>query len=89
MNCDICSCKFESSEENKKPVVLTPCGHTFCQGCHPLEGQHNCPTCDRRIERAMLDVNLANIVKRYEMARQPVLTQFMWMQTRIKKDFKI
>jgi hypothetical protein len=49
MQCSICEDPF-SSPGAMTPKIITPCGHTFCQGCiGRLRPPVTCPTCRQKV----------------------------------------
>ena len=49
MECKICFEKY--NEKERKPKIITSCGHTFCEYC--LRKLTKCPTCVRQIAGTM------------------------------------
>ena len=64
LQCEIC---FESFNENeRKPTILFPCSHTFCEVCVQQLGLI-CPSCRRKIER-----NSTNFIVLKLLNTQPI-----------------
>jgi len=53
-DCIICFTRYNDS--NRKPNLLIPCGHTFCEKC--LKSIKTCPTCRTAIERTGINYAL-------------------------------
>ena len=63
MDCTICFETYNNSE--RKPIVLNPCGHSFCNSClqHLLT---QCPSCRTLIETKIINYALLNILQQQQ-----------------------
>ena len=54
--CKICYSNYD--DENKKPVIMTPCSHTICKSClsNILLLNKTCPFCKKEIKGDISDI---------------------------------
>lgn len=69
METNTCSICFELMlPKIHSPILLFPCGHTFCKECiehNQRSGKRNCPWCREKIVSQAINLSLQNIIVAY------------------------
>ena len=62
LNCVIC---FDLFDENvRKPMMLFPCGHTFCEACLKQINNNICPTCNSNYTQVSVNWSLKKMLSK-------------------------
>lgn len=67
-SCPVCY-ELMRAKEGREPIVLAPCGHTFCENCLRVhlehQGKNKCPVCRGRVQSTAKNVSLRRIIESY------------------------
>jgi len=67
-HCPLCSKLMQG--DSRTPILIIPCGHTYCSACFNLLRQNQCPSCSCEIESYAINHSLKTVIT---AAQKPIV----------------
>lgn len=77
--CKICYEVMQAPD--RTPILLFPCGHTFCKNCmdHCNKDKVSCPYCRAKVQSSAINQSLKDLIDQFVNQRQKVSTLIKFM----------